>query len=76
MGEDLRRSGVVTRHRKLRQTNQEEAKGTYYEDQGEEEDGAQGKSGRGTRGVGEGPISAQWKRPPHSVLPSIFGCYC
>ena len=33
-------------------TNQEETKGTYHQDRGEEEDGAQGKNGQGTGGVG------------------------
>ena len=49
----------MTRGRKLcSKTNQEEAKRTYRKDQGEEEDGAQGKSGRGTGTVGSAAVSA------------------
>ena len=41
-------------------TNQEEAKGAFCEDRGEEEDdGAQGKNRQGTSGVGEAPACAQ-----------------
>ena len=40
-------------------TNQEEAKRTYRKDRGEEQDGAQGKSGRGTGRVGSAIVSAQ-----------------
>lgn len=39
--------------------NQEEAKGTYNEDQEEEKDKAQEKSGRGTGRVGKAHVCAQ-----------------
>ena len=38
---------------------QEEAKGTYRQDRGEEEDGPQGKRGRGTGRVGSAAICAR-----------------
>ena len=38
---------------------QEEAKGTYRQDRGEEEDGPQGKRGRGTARVGSATVCAR-----------------
>ena len=42
-----------------RKRKQEEVKRTYRKDRGEEEDGAQGKSGRGTARVGSAAVSAR-----------------
>ena len=55
-------------------TNQEEAKGTYHENRGEEEDEVQGKSGGWTNGMDEGPICARdgHGHPFLSPCPSVF----
>ena len=55
-------------------TNQEEVKGTYRQDRGEEEDGPQGKRGRGTARVWVRPLFVHdendrlvWCSPPSSA---------
>ena len=77
-GSESRRESVWgascdTRQEIAAKTKQEEAKRTYRKDRGEE-DGAQGKSGRGTARVGSAAVSAGRERPRGAVLPSIFGC--
>ena len=57
-GENLWGSGVSTHHKKLWQNKLGRDQGNH-KDRGEEEDGAQGKSGRGTGRRGEALVSAQ-----------------